>query len=505
MSRRLRALWVLLLAAPCGAAEIDALPPKALIHVLDHGLWHDRVRALYAVGNLGEDGLPLLRHASDDADWQVRLSVVHFLGKAGEASIPDLGRFAREEHCPHVRLSALRWLAYFGGPAQDEYESSITPEDSKLMGIIPERYGNAKMGKPQTVDPPEGFMTQSFFNGGVDLRVCASSEHTGWGGVGGDDPADPSPKRKRRGEGEAPAAVAVHAAPKAPATVPAPAPDDDYSGPKPPPPAPENERPPVEYLPPGYPPPWRGPAEKPAARPEAPPERVLDGAEISAALAKQNLPKGPAAPARRQAPPVSTELVSVDGPPALEPAAVKQALEKEALPPGPPAPARGETERSPARQEDAPARALKPAVVRAVPRSLGEKEAMPRGEAAPESSVLPVEAAAGLVADAGAPKAENDPLPVLLEQLRAKEGRQRARAADELGRRPKAGAPAVAALSAALADRDRRVRASAALALGNIARPDEKLRRALRRLLKDADADVRFSAHMALQRLSSRP
>ncbi|MEK7384071.1 MAG: HEAT repeat domain-containing protein, partial [Elusimicrobiota bacterium] len=125
--------------------------------VLDRGLWNGRIQALYDLGELGRDALPLLAYSSDDADWQVRLTAVHFLGKIGPAAAPALADIVRVEPCPHVRISALRWLSAIGRP---------------------ERSGTARTGKPLVVDAPGG-MSAEFFNGGIDRRICASSEHAG--------------------------------------------------------------------------------------------------------------------------------------------------------------------------------------------------------------------------------------------------------------------------------------------------------------------------------------
>ncbi len=168
--------FLLLLAASAlaaGQGDLDRLE-----RTLDSGLWNNRIQAVYATGEFGRDGLPLLVHASDDADWQVRLTVVHFLGKLGPVAAPALTDIARVEPCPNVRISALRWLAGMGEPARAELESVLTPEDRREMEAAPDRYGTERMGKPLVIDAPDG-MTTDFFNGGLDLRVCASSERSG--------------------------------------------------------------------------------------------------------------------------------------------------------------------------------------------------------------------------------------------------------------------------------------------------------------------------------------
>jgi hypothetical protein len=167
---------LLLLAASAFGTSQEELDRQE--RTLDYGLWNNRISAVYALGEYGRDGLPYLVHASDDADWQVRLTVVHFMGKLGPVAAPALADIARVEPCPSVRISALRWLAGMGEPARANFESVITPEDQREMDRDPDRYGTERMGKPLVIDAPDG-MTKDFFDGGLDLRVCASSEHSG--------------------------------------------------------------------------------------------------------------------------------------------------------------------------------------------------------------------------------------------------------------------------------------------------------------------------------------
>jgi len=95
----------------------------------------------------------------------------------------------------------------------------------------------------------------------------------------------------------------------------------------------------------------------------------------------------------------------------------------------------------------------------------------------------------------------HDPIPDLIELLRSKRPRMRARAADALGQRGEPAAAAVPALTAALGDPDGRVRASAALALGNIGPAARGAVPKLRALAKDRSADARASAETALKAL----
>ena len=152
--------------------------PSETRRILDLGLWNNRIQALYDLGEQGRDALPLLVYSSDDADWQVRLTAVHFLGKIGPEAAPALVEIVRVEPCPNVRISALRWLSGMGRAAQPLLESVLTPEDQSEMESQPDRYGTEKMGKPLAIDAPDG-MSAEFFNGGLDLRICASSEHSG--------------------------------------------------------------------------------------------------------------------------------------------------------------------------------------------------------------------------------------------------------------------------------------------------------------------------------------
>jgi hypothetical protein len=445
-------MWRLLVAAAWlslgTAAELPGDPQAAAIRrKLDYGLWNDRVHALYQAGELGAAGLPLLTYSVDDADWQIRLTAVHFLGKVGPAAAPALGALASVEPCPHVRISALRWLQLLGADGKSQFDAVITPEDEALLDKLPDRYGAGRMGKPTVVDPPEGMMTHDFFEGGLDLRVCASSERSGRRhGVTVPDEAEP--------EGSDNAEVAEAAVPgralgtsRAPDSPPAAAKADA---------APAETK---EIL-----------AEAPSA-----PKRILPAAGIAPTEPGPERPGG----APRLA-------VALDG-------------EKESLPDGPPAPERPAPAAATAAAEPPAGRTLAANEI-APARDAGARESMPPGPAAPPKSEATA-AEARLETDAGAAKPEDDPVPRLIAQLRAPDARLRARAADELARRGAAAAPAIPALRRALKDRDRRVRGSAALALGNAAEPSEGLLKDLERALRDKDEDVRFSAGLALERL----
>ena len=99
-------------AAVAAPSEADI---ESRMRLLDFGLWNNRINALYDAGDMGVDGLPLLRYASDDADWQVRLTAAHFMGKLGLAAAPALGEIA-------PRMSAT-WRTSPTGLARNEWES----------------------------------------------------------------------------------------------------------------------------------------------------------------------------------------------------------------------------------------------------------------------------------------------------------------------------------------------------------------------------------------------
>lgn len=103
--------------------------------------------------------------------------------------------------------------------------------------------------------------------------------------------------------------------------------------------------------------------------------------------------------------------------------------------------------------------------------------------------------------DRGFGRVQADPVPLLIAQLSGGGSMDRALAADELGGRGPAAAPAVPALRRALADADPRVRSSSVTALGAIVASDSDAVADMRRLLADRDEDVRFSAKSALRRL----
>ena len=119
---------------------------------------------------------------------------------------------------------------------------------------------------------------------------------------------------------------------------------------------------------------------------------------------------------------------------------------------------------------------------------------VPRGEARPQGR---------FERDRGTGRTEVDPVPGLIAQLRAPRAVERALAADELGKRGEAAAPALSALRRALVDEDRRVRASAVLALSGVGRLPPDAQADIRRALLDPDEEVRFSARAALRRLST--
>ena len=178
------------LLALCAAA--NAADTTRVRGLLDRGLWNSRIQTLYDLGEGGRDALPLLLYASDDADWQVRLTAVHFMGKLGASAAAALGKIARVEPCPRVRVSALRWLTGMGAPGKAVLKDVLTPEDEREMESLPDRYGTERMGKPLVIDAPEGSMTSAFFDHGLDLRVCASSEYANHRG-GGRPPLERAP------------------------------------------------------------------------------------------------------------------------------------------------------------------------------------------------------------------------------------------------------------------------------------------------------------------------
>src|SRR3989344_2863929 len=145
MDARALVLTAILSVSSGAAAAADVEKQRAN---LDYGLWSNRVRALYDLGEEGKDALPLLIYSSDDADWQVRLTAVHFMGKIGPAAAPALGDIVRVEPCPNVRVSALRWLTGMGPAGAEVLRSVLTPEDEREMENLPDRYGTERMGRP---------------------------------------------------------------------------------------------------------------------------------------------------------------------------------------------------------------------------------------------------------------------------------------------------------------------------------------------------------------------
>lgn len=429
------------------AAAADVEKQRAM---LDYGLWNNRVQALYDLGDEGLAALPLLIYSSDDADWQIRLTAVHFMGKLGGPAAPALGDIVRVEPCPYVRVSALRWLTGMGPAGAGVLRAVMTPEDEREMEVIPDRYGTERMGKPLVIDAPGGSMTPEFFDHGLDLRVCASSEYA---------------NRRKRGRPPASASPAPFAA--APAPRPARAVAAEAAG----------EEPEEDSFEPVATPPVRvdrAAATRPEVLPESPPGAhvalIETEAPIPRAVRRGGLDLGSAGD-----PEGAPEIMPRAGP-GFEPR---------------PAPVpRGLPAETPERR----------ALASAVPRApLPPPEVMPA--AGPGLYREPVERGeARLVADAGTGKPENDPVPELIRRLAFAEPRTRARAADELGKRGPAALPAVPALRRALKDRDRRVRASAVLALGGVGSSVAGVGDDLRRALRDKNEDVRFSAVIALHR-----
>ena len=427
-------------AAAPSEAELESR-----MRMLDFGLWNNRINALYDAGEMGVDGLPLLRYASDDADWQVRLTAVHFMGKLGLAAAPALGDVSREEPCPNVRVSALRWLAGMGPAGNKILKEVMSPEDERDMESIPDRFGTERMGKPLVIDTPGGSMTADFFDHGLDLRVCASSEYA---------------NRRRHGPRRAKWAVPAADLPQRFEVVVTPPVRAAAAGGL----ASASVKPERERLP-------ESPAvahmaliepEAPAPRPKEA-ERSRPDAEIADRKTlgvPETMPQAGPGVEPREAPTPTIAFAQASGPRPVM-----------AAPPRAPLPA-GE-------------------VMPTAPEGFNHP-AVEHGEAS-------------LVADAGTGKPENDPVPELIKRLSAPEPRTRARAADELGKRGEAALPATSALRRALKDSDQRVRASAVLALGGVAGSVDGVVSELRRALRDKNEDVRFSAVIALQRLQPGP
>lgn len=453
---------------------------------LDYGLWNHRIQTLYALGEDGKDALPLLVYSSDDADWQVRLTAVHFMGKLGPAAAPALGDIVRVEPCPLVRVSALRWLTGMGRAGEGVLREVMSPEDEREMESIPDRFGTERMGKPIIIDAPGGAMTAEFFDHGLDLRVCASSEYAN--------------RRKRmRGPESAPAEARPPA--PAPAAREAPPAPDSFEPVVTPPVRAANTALARERLP-DMPPsapialidvriPDPGPRETEKRPPE--PERRTGEPE--------RFPGPENAQARIEPSPPERDAREVPRrPPSAEIASVRAAGAPEVMPSAGPGFAPREAYEGSARFAAAPGpRALAASAPSSRPK-LPPVESFPAAgpglfhEPAPRG-------AAELVDDAGTGAPENDPVPELILRLAAAEPRTRARAADELGKRGRAALPAVPALRRALKDPDRRVRASAVLALGGAAGEVDGVAADLRRALRDRNEDVRFSAVIALRRL----
>jgi hypothetical protein len=463
--RRLPAAFALLLCAAAAAQPVaDHSPDRTSAEIkyrLDYGLWGDRIHALYDLEGLGPRALPLLSYATEDADWQVRLTAVHFLGKAGPDAVPALAGLTEAEPCPFVRISALKWLSGLGETGRARYAQLLTPDDQALISALPDHYGTERMGRAIVIDPPDGEMTSSFLNGGIDLRVCASSE--------------------RSGHRHQPPASSASAAAPAPAPEEAPAP---------------------ETLPDAKTLLKRLEPENPIA---GSPGQRRHAAEPDAMLT----PTGTA-----QRFPLTTGTWSAQTPQSdVDYATVpERSLAATDLP----SRIIGQSERFPqtgpgwSEQEPqtgvdyatVPARSL--AATDLPGRDLGPREELPKGQAMPWRE-KPETKAPGLAPDVGTGKLERDPVPTLIARLSLTDPRTRARAADELGKYGAAAKQAVRPLRRALKDRDRRVRASAALALGSIGVSNQGIIADLKRTLHDRDEDVRFSARLALDRLGAFP
>jgi len=267
---------IILAALFCSTALAASANLPETRRILDRGLWNSRIEALYDLGELGRDALPLLVYSSDDADWQVRLTAVHFLGKIGPEAAPALAEIVRVEPCPNVRISALRWLSGMGRSARPLLESVLTPEDQSEMESQPDRYGTERMGKPLVIDAPDG-MSAEFFNGGIDLRICASSEHSG--------------RMKRRLAGNPQADISAKTAPAPPITGKStvPALGSELDAPRTP------KRP--ESLPPGELVAERPRPQAPDVGFETPQGRALGSAEVPAPrLPAETLPESPLLP-----------------------------------------------------------------------------------------------------------------------------------------------------------------------------------------------------------------
>lgn len=210
-----------------------------------------------------------------------------------------------------------------------------------------------------------------------------------------------------------------------------------------------------------------------------------------------------AAPAAaRDESPVDEPVVTPDPPSLAKAAAPSAKPSPETLPGAAGLPARPPRSRAEAKEEAVERARLKELDALLVPEDRGEAQTMPAAPAgfAPRESTG---TAADYLNDDGKSTLENDPVPALIKLLSDADAKVRARAADELGKRGAAAAPARAPLTAALKDKDRRVRSSAALALGNLGAEADPAVPALVAALKRGPEEVRWSAALALGRIGT--
>ena len=455
------AMLLLALPASSGTIEVSELKPRSRLEeirlMLDYAIWNPRVSAVYDLGDLGPDALPLLVYAVDDADWQVRLTAVHFLGKAGPGAVEPLFDVARFEPCPHVRLLALRGLSKLGREGAALYREVLTPEDEEQLARMPK---TKVMGRTVVIDAPQGDMTKEFFDGVmVDPRVCASSERAGrlrkhlkW------------PRGKERKDWSKEIVVTPEV------TVGRDLRREAF------------EREEREYA----------EKERRMTAKERGDKRALD--ELFASNEKTNgINTKTEKTEKTEKTARNDERIESNGKrikgmaevmPKHGPGFGDRVVENGAA--DYLAAARPELRRKnieePLKRNDATA------------------ETMPLGPPGIEHE-LAANGAADVNDDKGTGKIPYDPLQDLMRRLKSPEARVRARAADELGKRGRSASAAAPALRKALKDKDRRVRASAALALGSAGTGLSGVETDLERARRDKDEDVRFSASVALRRL----